>query len=92
MLAAEYQTLPGHIRNELAGFFASNETWLEKVLSDGRSAGSLSFSGTPGGAARMIVATLEGAMLIARPFGDVERLTAAADQLAENFTPQPGAG
>lgn len=81
MLAAEYQTLSEPMRNILMGFFSDNETWLGRVLEHGRQEGTLHFTGSTSAAARLIVAALEGAMLVARPFGDVARFRAAAASL-----------
>src|SRR4051812_11746209 len=77
MLAAEYVTLSEPLRERLIGFFDINEVWLERVLEQGRADGSLSFAGPARETARLIVSTLEGAMLVARPYGDLERFTAA---------------
>ena len=85
MLAAEYQTLPEPMREAVLGFFDENETWVERVLIRGRDEGTLAFAGEPREAARLIVSALEGAMLVARPYGDVERFEAAADRLLTGF-------
>lgn len=81
MLAAEYQTLPQPMRDAVISFFDQNESWLEAVLEHGRDEGSLQFTGSARDAARMIVSGLEGAMLIARPYGDIARFQAAAANL-----------
>jgi TetR/AcrR family transcriptional repressor of nem operon len=81
MLAAEYQTLPPSMRDEVIGFFDGNEDWLEGVLTAGRESGELRFTGTPAEAARSIVSALEGAMLIARSYNDVSRFEAATRML-----------
>jgi TetR/AcrR family transcriptional repressor of nem operon len=88
MLAAEYQTLPKPMRNAVIGFFDENEIWLEKVLLQGREEGTLEFSGSPREAARLIVSGLEGAMLIARSYGDLARFQAAADRLLASLANQ----
>jgi TetR/AcrR family transcriptional repressor of nem operon len=88
MLAAEYQTLPAPMRDAVIGFFDENETWVERVLAQGRDAGALAFEGSPREAARLIVSALEGAMLVARPYGDVERFETAADRLLAGFAQQ----
>ena len=85
MLAAEYQTLPEPMREAVLGFFDENESWVERVLVQGRDAGTLVFPGDPREAARLIVSALEGAMLVARPYGDVERFEAAAERLLSGF-------
>ena len=81
MLAAEYQTLPSPIRDAVVAFLDDNEAWLALVLEQGREDGSLRFSNTPADTARSIVSGLEGAMLVARPYGAIERFETAAAQL-----------
>jgi TetR/AcrR family transcriptional repressor of nem operon len=86
MLAAEYQTLPKPMRACVLRFFDDNECWLSRILETGRAAGQLHFAGSPQEAARMIVCGLEGAMLLARPYGDVTRFQSAARQLLSSLT------
>jgi TetR/AcrR family transcriptional regulator, transcriptional repressor for nem operon len=81
MLAAEYQTLPSPIRNAVVAFLNDNEAWLALVLEHGRQDGSLRFSNTAADTARSIVSGLEGAMLVARPYGAVDRFETTATQL-----------
>jgi TetR/AcrR family transcriptional regulator, transcriptional repressor for nem operon len=81
MLAAEYQTLPKPMRAAVVRFFDQNEAWLGGVLEVGREQGSLRFVGDTEDIARMIVSSLEGAMLVARPYGDNGRFQSAATQL-----------
>jgi TetR/AcrR family transcriptional repressor of nem operon len=81
MLAAEYQTLPGRMQQAVIRFLDDNEAWLTDVLERGRRDGSLSFTGPAREAAQMIVSGLEGAMLLARSYGEVERFEAAAGRL-----------
>src|SRR5437763_1255647 len=54
MLAAEYQSLPQPVQSSVLAFFDLNETWLERVLTDGRSDGRLRFTGTARDTARVI--------------------------------------
>jgi TetR/AcrR family transcriptional regulator, transcriptional repressor for nem operon len=81
MLAAEYQTLPSPIRNAVVAFLDDNEAWLVLVLEHGRKDGSLRFSNTVADTARSIIGGLEGAMLVARPYGAVDRFETTAAQL-----------
>ncbi len=85
MLAAEYQTLPAPIRNAVVEFLDDNEAWLALVLENGREDGSLRFSDTAADTARSIVSGLEGAMLLARPYGAIERFETAAAQLLRSL-------
>ncbi len=83
MLAAEYRTLPEPMRDAVVEFFDRNERWLSTVLDEGRSEGSLRFRGPARDRARLIVGTLEGALLVARPYGDRTRFEAVARQIVE---------
>ena len=85
MLAAEYQTLPAPMREAVITFFDDNEVWLTRVLEAGRQEGTLDFTGSAPATARMIVCGLEGAMLVARPYGDSDRFQAAAAQLLSSL-------
>jgi TetR/AcrR family transcriptional repressor of nem operon len=86
MLAAEYQTLPDPMRDAVIAFIDLNEAWVEKVLSDGQRAGTITLTGPAGDAARLIVSGLEGAMLVARPYGDLARFDTAAEGLLAGFS------
>jgi len=89
MMAAEYETLPTPMQDAVVQFFDENERWLARVLEQGRKEGSLTFSGPPQETARMIVSGLEGAMLVARPFGDITRFQSAAGQLLSGLKSPP---
>jgi TetR/AcrR family transcriptional regulator, transcriptional repressor for nem operon len=86
MLAADYETLPKPMRNAVVRFFDDNEAWVGGVLEQGRVEGTLQFTGSAGDAAQMIVSGLEGAMLVARPYGDTTRFQAAASRLLDGLT------
>src|SRR5262245_52716803 len=81
MLAAEQATLPKPVRAEIARFFDANEAWLAAVLEEGRRAKTLHFAGPALEAARVLVAALEGAMMLARSYGDVSRFERASRRL-----------
>jgi TetR/AcrR family transcriptional repressor of nem operon len=87
MLAAEFETLSEGMRDAVTHFFEKNEKWLAGVLRQGRDDGTLSFAGPPLDEARSIVSTLEGAMLIARSFGDIKRFQSAASHLLATLRP-----
>jgi TetR/AcrR family transcriptional repressor of nem operon len=89
MLAAEYQTLPAPVQSSVLGFFDRNEAWLEQVLAEGLAEGSLQFTGPARDAARMIIACLEGAMLVARPRGDTAHFEATAASLLASLSAGP---
>jgi len=81
MLAAEYETLPEPIRDAILRFFDESEAWLAEVLEQGQADGSLRLHASARDEARAIVSGLEGALLVARPYGDVDRFEAAAASL-----------
>jgi TetR/AcrR family transcriptional regulator, transcriptional repressor for nem operon len=80
MLAAEYATLPGTMQDELRRFFDANEVWLAAVLERGRAGGELAFRGPAKQRARTVLGAFEGAMLVARTYGDGRRFQSAAKQ------------
>jgi TetR/AcrR family transcriptional repressor of nem operon len=81
MLAADYDTLPQPMRDLVIRFFDDNEAWLTGVLEQGQEDGVLRATGSTSEAAQAILSGLEGALLVARPYGDVARFQAAATRL-----------
>src|SRR4026209_1090801 len=81
MLASDYATLPKPMKEEVTHFFDENEHWLAAVLEQGRKSGGLAFKGSALELARVIVGSLEGAMMLARSYGDAARFDTAAERL-----------
>jgi TetR/AcrR family transcriptional repressor of nem operon len=81
MLAADFSTLPAEVREGVTAFFNANEAWLAKVLDEGRRARVLHFEGAVALEARLLLSSLEGAMLVARSYGDPARFEAVARRL-----------
>lgn len=81
MLASDYATLPSEAQDDVAAFFARNEQWLERVIREGIASGALTESASPLDAARALLAGLEGAMLVSRPFEGTARFDAIAAAL-----------
>jgi TetR/AcrR family transcriptional repressor of nem operon len=81
VLAAEYQTLPEPMRRAVIGFFDENQRWLAGVLTQGQAEKTLTFSGSAADVAQSILSTLEGAVLVARPYGDLTKFNATARRL-----------
>jgi TetR/AcrR family transcriptional regulator, transcriptional repressor for nem operon len=81
ILAAEYETLPKPMRAAVIAFFDDNQLWLEGVLAQGAGDDQLTFAGSRQEVAQGILGTLEGAMLVARPYNDVARFDSTARQL-----------
>jgi TetR/AcrR family transcriptional repressor of nem operon len=87
MLAAEYATLPTAMQKGLRAFFDANERWLTTVLEAGLKAGVFRVSDSANACARVLLGALEGAMLVARSYGDPGRFhAAAAHMLADILT------
>ena len=81
MLASDYATLPKGMKEEVKHFFDANERWLAGVLEAGRKAGSLKFKGPAADVARFLVGSLEGAMMLARSYGEPARFDTSAERL-----------
>jgi TetR/AcrR family transcriptional repressor of nem operon len=88
MLAAEYETLPTPMRDATVRFFVENQTWLTRVLLQGSDDGTVEFSGSVNEAARMIIGSLEGAMLLARLFGDISTFQTSAYHVLAGLRPE----
>jgi TetR/AcrR family transcriptional repressor of nem operon len=78
MLAADYETLPPPMQAAVIRFFDDNIAWLAGVIRQGIEEGTLRPSGSAEDAAQALLGGLEGAMLVARPYGDATRFEAAA--------------
>lgn len=81
MLAAEFETLPQSMQSALDHFFSMNEIWLEQALEQGRRDDTLHFRGPARELAQFLVASLEGAMMLARSHGADQRFHVAAKRL-----------
>jgi TetR/AcrR family transcriptional regulator, transcriptional repressor for nem operon len=68
-MAAELAILPPRIRDGIAVFFERHIAWLKQVLAAGRANGTIGADIKPAQSARMIVATLEGALMMERLLG-----------------------
>ena len=74
MLASDIASLPESVRQAIQSFFRSNETWLAKLLAEGRRQGVF-IDGVPADAAgRTLYAAFQGSALSSRLFGTKTRL------------------
>jgi TetR/AcrR family transcriptional repressor of nem operon len=89
MLAAEYATLPPPMQAQLHLFFDANERWLTTVLQEGCRIGRFAFKERANERARVLLGALEGAMLIARSYGEPRRFRIAADYLLADLCKSP---
>ena len=74
MLAAEQRTLPPELNREVVAFFSVTEAWLTQTLREGIRREEIAVTGPVPRFARIVLATLEGAMLVARVTGQHSRL------------------
>ena len=81
MLAAEFGTLPEAMRTEMRHYFDANERWLAGVLKQGKKDKTLKFAGSPAESAQALIGSLEGAMMIARSYGDPARFRTVSERL-----------
>lgn len=71
MMAAELNSFPEEIREELNLFFRANISWVEYVLEHGKKATEFNFATTAAEQARILVAFVQGAQLLSRSSGDI---------------------
>lgn len=86
MLAAEFETLPQTMQSALDHYFEATEIWLETVLEQGKRDGQFSFDDPALEVAQFAIATLEGAMILARSHGTHDRFRTAAKRLITGLT------
>ncbi|MET0702593.1 MAG: TetR/AcrR family transcriptional regulator [Mycobacterium sp.] len=71
LLANEIPLLPEEITDLVKGHFGALSTWLTSVLTQGADRGAMVLSGAPRSEAETFMATVHGAMLSARAYGDI---------------------
>ena len=65
-LSAELDNLPDDLKRGTATFFREHLDWLERVIAKGREKGEVNAEFTNVGAARLVIASLEGALMMER--------------------------
>lgn len=70
MLAGEIPVLPEAVAVEVRAHFRGLSTWLASVLERGVAEGRLTLTGSAGDNAEIFMATVHGAMLSARAYGE----------------------
>ncbi|MFG1420522.1 TetR/AcrR family transcriptional regulator [Roseixanthobacter liquoris] len=70
LLASEIPALPPEIALEIRAYFRMFSAWLTSLMERGAGQGTLILSGTPKSEAETFMATVHGAMLSARAYGD----------------------
>ncbi len=87
-LAVELDTLPERLRQDIERFFAKHIAWLERVLSEGIAERSIRVDADANAAARMVVATLEGALLLERLLDGPEGFENALGAMLDGLRPR----
>lgn len=72
MLAAELPAIPPEVADEVRGHFSELSAWLTAVLAKGAQQKAFFLQATPEAEAKTFMATVHGAMLSARAYGDPE--------------------
>jgi TetR/AcrR family transcriptional repressor of nem operon len=85
VLAAEFGTLPQEMQTSMQGFFRDAESWLDILLAKGRDQGAFCFDGSPRAHAQVMVAALEGALLVGRTGDPSARLATVVEYLKNSL-------
>lgn len=80
MLAGESEVVPEDVRLEVEGFFDDHCTWLNRVICDGQSEGTLKSEINSREFAISFLSALEGAMILARSLKKTEILSDVLSQ------------
>ncbi|MCU1643822.1 MAG: regulatory protein TetR [Nocardia sp.] len=86
MLAAEFKTLTEPMQQSVVQFFDRNTEWLSGVLTQGMNEGTFSFDGSLSDRAHVIISSLEGSMLLARLYDDLDILQTTVTHLLAGVT------
>jgi len=85
LLASEIQVLPEEVALEVRAHFRRLSDWLTSVLERGAVTGRFALTGTAKSNAEMFMATVHGAMLSARAYGDATAFGAITRPLLERI-------
>ena len=86
MLAAELPAIPSQVADEIRGHFLDLAAWLASVLARGASQGAFFLQTSPEAEAMAFMATVHGAMLSARAYGDPEVFAKIVQPLMRRLT------
>jgi TetR/AcrR family transcriptional repressor of nem operon len=87
LLASQLPVLPEDVSFEVRAHFRFLSEWLASVLDLGARQGRLILASTPRDEAEMFMATVHGAMLSARAFGNPEVFGTVTTQLLQRLKP-----
>jgi TetR/AcrR family transcriptional repressor of nem operon len=83
-LGTDFNAIPGKMQSEVQALISEILTWLEKLLQDGRNQGDFSFSGNAAEKAVVVLASVQGALQIARVTSS-KQFYAAVSQLKQDL-------
>lgn len=86
LLASEIPVLPPEVVLEVRAYFRVFSAWITSVMERGEEQGTLILSGTVRSEAETFIATVHGAMLSARAYGDPAIYAAITRPLIERLT------
>lgn len=85
LLASEIPVLPQEVVLEVRAHFRTLSAWLTSVLERGAKQGNMALTGTPQSEAEAFMATVHGAMLSARAYGDAAVFVTITTSLLERL-------
>ena len=85
VLAVEHETLTQDMQLAINDFFVDHETWVEKILLSGKENGELDFDGDALDHARLIVSSMQGALLVAKSQRSMPRIKSNTENLIGNY-------
>jgi len=85
LLASEIPLLPPEIVLEVRAYFRTFSAWLTSIMERGAAERTLALSGSPHAEAEAFIATVHGAMLSARAYGDPAIFAAITGPLIERL-------
>jgi TetR/AcrR family transcriptional repressor of nem operon len=88
LLASQLPVLPEEVGLEVRAHFRFLSAWLTSVLERGARHGQLQLMSSPRAEAEAFMATVHGAMLSARAYGDPKIFGVVTGQLLERFAPR----
>ncbi len=87
LLASELPSLPAEVATEVTAFFRFISSWLSSVMDRGSRQGSIILASAPEIEAEAFLATVYGAMLSARAYGNPEVFAAILQPTLNRLTP-----
>lgn len=87
-LASQLPVLPEEVGVEVRAHFRALSAWLTSVLERGAGQGQFDLAGSPRAEAEAFMATVHGAMLSARAYGDPAMFGVVTDRLLERLAPR----